>query len=234
MATNKLDKSFKTLINKRFTTDQRSQYSELGIDTLNIHAREVWTSEINTDPVLAALALIVVKYELSLTPDTYYPEEVFYLQDGPGHDPLVDPPNESYQISGLVSDKYGSDYVVKLFDQNDTVIPLTDDISWFFDYVTGVLNVADYSEGSYSLPYKVTVYKYIGKTLAEQSQGTTYIHDQGTASNTWVITHDLNKYPSITVVDSANTVIHGNSVYDSNAQVTLTFSASFTGKAYLN
>jgi hypothetical protein len=67
----------------------------------------------------------------------------------------------------------------------------------------------------------------------------TYTHTQGSVSNTWVIVHNLGRFPSVTVVDSGGTVVTGNVVYDSNNQITLTFFANgslvaFSGKAYLN
>ena len=62
----------------------------------------------------------------------------------------------------------------------------------------------------------------------------TYVHHQSAASNTWVIVHGLGKFPSVTVVDSGNTVVVGNVSYDSPNQVSITFEASFSGKAYLN
>ena len=67
----------------------------------------------------------------------------------------------------------------------------------------------------------------------------TYAHNQNSVSNTWVIVHNLGKFPSVTVVDSGGTVVTGNVVYDSNNQITLTFFANgnlvaFSGKAYLN
>ena len=49
-----------------------------------------------------------------------------------------------------------------------------------------------------------------------------------------MIVHGLGKFPSVTVVDSANSVVVGNVAYDSPNQVTVTFEASFSGKAYLN
>jgi len=61
-----------------------------------------------------------------------------------------------------------------------------------------------------------------------------YTHTQIASSATWVIVHNLNKYPSVSVVDSGGTVVVGGIVYDSINQVTLTFSAAFSGKAYLN
>ena len=63
---------------------------------------------------------------------------------------------------------------------------------------------------------------------------TTYVHTQGSSSTTWVVTHNLDKYPSATVVDSAGTVVIGAVKYNSSNQVTLTFKATFSGKAYFN
>jgi hypothetical protein len=61
-----------------------------------------------------------------------------------------------------------------------------------------------------------------------------YVHDQGSASATWVVTHSLSKYCSVTVVDTANTVVIGEIEYNSVNQVTLTFRSAFGGKAYFN
>ena len=61
-----------------------------------------------------------------------------------------------------------------------------------------------------------------------------HIHHQNNASTTWVINHNLNKFPSVSVVDSANTTVEGGIQYNNQNTLTLTFSASFSGKAYLN
>jgi hypothetical protein len=66
------------------------------------------------------------------------------------------------------------------------------------------------------------------------SFGSTYTFTQATPSSIWTIAHSLEKFPSITVVDSSNNVVVGFSTYDSNNQITLEFSAPFAGKAYLN
>jgi len=58
-------------------------------------------------------------------------------------------------------------------------------------------------------------------------------HIQGVASTTWVITHTLGGKPSVTIVDSADTHVFGEVVYNSTTQVTVNFSAAFSGKAYL-
>ena len=52
--------------------------------------------------------------------------------------------------------------------------------------------------------------------------------------NPATITHSLNKFPSITVVDTAGTVVIGEYTYINSNTVSLHFSAPFAGKAYLN
>ena len=59
------------------------------------------------------------------------------------------------------------------------------------------------------------------------------IHTQSSASSTWNITHELGGRPSVTIVDSAGTVVVGDVVYNSNTSITVSFSAPFSGFAYL-
>ena len=67
------------------------------------------------------------------------------------------------------------------------------------------------------------------------TQGTpTFIFNQGVAATTWNVNHNLGKFPSVTVIDTANTVVNGEYEYIDNNNITLKFSAAFAGKAYLN
>ena len=61
-----------------------------------------------------------------------------------------------------------------------------------------------------------------------------FTYSQAVAEDTWNIQHNMGKFPSITVIDTANTVVTGQYTYIDNNNVTLTFSAAFAGKAYLN
>jgi hypothetical protein len=61
-----------------------------------------------------------------------------------------------------------------------------------------------------------------------------YIFDKSIASEEWEIKHNLNKHPSVTVVDSADTIVHGEVQYIDNSKLIITFSVGFAGKAYLN
>lgn len=61
-----------------------------------------------------------------------------------------------------------------------------------------------------------------------------YQHVQNTPAKVWTVVHGLGKRPAVSVVDSAETEVHGTVQYDSANQLTLTFSATFSGTAYCN
>jgi hypothetical protein len=62
----------------------------------------------------------------------------------------------------------------------------------------------------------------------------TFVFVQGSPSSVWAINHTLNKYPSISIVDSANNEVDGDVNYVDQNNVTLTFASAFSGKAFLN
>ena len=61
-----------------------------------------------------------------------------------------------------------------------------------------------------------------------------FVFTQGPPSATWVIVHNMNKYPSIEVVDTGDSVIIPTIHYDNVNQITATFGSATSGKAYLN
>lgn len=60
-----------------------------------------------------------------------------------------------------------------------------------------------------------------------------HVHTQATPATSWVITHALGGYPSVSVVDSAKTVVYGEITYISTSQIVVNFSSAFSGSAYL-
>ena len=51
---------------------------------------------------------------------------------------------------------------------------------------------------------------------------------------TWDFTHTLNKFPSVSVVDSGNNIIYGDVEYITTSRLKIHFSSAQSGKAYLN
>ena len=96
--------------------------------------------------------------------------------------------------------------------------------------VTGAFRASDGKSGNQDQILKSTV----TGTQWVDFTSSTFVFTQGVAATTWNITHNLNKFPSITVIDTGNTVVTGEYTYIDTNNVTLTFSAGFAGKAYLN
>ncbi|HEY6416766.1 MAG TPA: hypothetical protein VIX41_11025 [Acidimicrobiales bacterium] len=64
--------------------------------------------------------------------------------------------------------------------------------------------------------------------------GAAYIFNQGVASTVWTIDHPLDFFPNVTVIDSAGTQVEGDVHYVDADTISITFTAAFSGTAYLS
>ena len=99
-----------------------------------------------------------------------------------------------------------------------------------------ILNVIDEST-------KINIPNETVKILSIGVQGPTgvsyvnhshYVHTQILAATVWSVVHNLNKYPSVMIVDSGDNVVVGEIQYLSLNSLQITFSVPFGGRAYLN
>ena len=70
--------------------------------------------------------------------------------------------------------------------------------------------------------------------LAAASGDVAYTHNQISASREWLVCHNLGKHPSVTVVDSASTVVVGDIAYLNTEELIISFTSEFSGRAFLN
>lgn len=75
---------------------------------------------------------------------------------------------------------------------------------------------------------------YLTTSTLEFEGDKSYIYVQNVVSSVWNIQHNLDKYPSVTVVDTAGTVVVGDIKYKNSSTLSIRFGAPFSGKAYLN
>ena len=82
----------------------------------------------------------------------------------------------------------------------------------------------------------LTADKYYGFAIYPEPEPAdkNYVFIQSTPVTTWNVTHNLGKFPSVSVVDSDNTVVYGDIDYIDNNSLTVSFSVAFDGKAYMN
>lgn len=123
---------------------------------------------------------------------------------------------------GTLTPIYSSAYlntsvvVVDVYLRRDT--PLVTD--------QGIVGPADFSGNTINLSLN---YAYIKEQTRDY-----YVHDQQQSSSSWVVNHNLNKFASVNIVDTANSEVIGEVTYNSANQLTITFSAPISGKAYIN
>ena len=99
-------------------------------------------------------------------------------------------------------------------------------------------NNADLYNASFTLIVangRITASEYYGFAIyPEISADKNFVFTQNNPAVTWTITHNLDKFPSVSVVDSANEIVYGEVTYTNTNLLTVTFTAAFSGKAYLN
>ena len=127
---------------------------------------------------------------------------------------------------------------------SDILIGEQNEISTFgqYDVISYTVNASDANYYDLVVSYKggngvLDIDKYydiMNFVLSADAEDKTFVFSQGVPSVQWTVQHNLTKFPSITVIDSGNTVVIGKYTYIDNNNVTLTFSAAFAGKAYLN
>ncbi len=147
------------------------------------------------------------------------------------------------EVSGLDASGQNTVQFMEYLVGNDILISKQNDISAFGHFTIdsytsngGVytLSLTLVGSGSNGVISENAFYDFAVFTLSSGLADKTFEFTQGVPATTWNIQHDLGKFPSITVIDTADTVVTGQYTYIDNNNVTLTFSAGFAGKAYLN
>ena len=192
MPIDKTDLSFKKLINRQFSSPTRNFYQEFGTNTLEIDSGMIYTDEVSPSTASAIASGKVRSIQCVLTKD--YSGTVttssFYVISGSGYTADVTNSNADFTLRGasfftlsssyvqrnFLSEKYGSEYTVKLRDISGNQLSTDSAINWYFDYKTGIVHIANPNSGT--LPYSITASQYIGRMLSS-----TVLNGNVTASN---------------------------------------------------
>ncbi len=154
MATTKEDRSYKSLQNHEVTDSiNKLIFNEFGADTINSYIGDIWSDTIPTNDPSQAVTNGVAELRtlFVLTEDNSVPD----AQSWKTEDPV------GTRIPDWISPKYGDNFEVKLYDNDDNQIFTTDPVDWFFDYQTGILTFSG-TATSKTRPFKITGYRYIG------------------------------------------------------------------------
>lgn len=103
-------------------------------------------------------------------------------------------------------------------------------VEYVNDVVSGINSASE-------IPFSPTseiVSTNVQAAIEEVRTRSRFVHNQPTASATWNITHNMKFYPNVSIVDTALSKVIGEVTYLSENALTVTFSHSFAGKAYLS
>lgn len=147
------------------------------------------------------------------------------------------------QLRGIKDQQiYHSDifevWVKYSIDPSNVYDPVPSEFYQIEDNIIEINNHPPYPDISgFWMIWNPTTHQYELSTIpvsTEAGGDKTYIHKQVIASNTWEITHNLYKYPSVSVVDTGGNAVIGDVEYTSLNTLVITFTAPFSGTAYLN
>ncbi len=149
------------------------------------------------------------------------------------------------QITGIAVSRYninGEDITPMIPVLVNTIIKITD-IGTSASLGYGLYRVTSSTSLSNGAAYLLTLVPQgavstVGNnviSLAPFGSGSfEYVEDFSLATTTWVINHNLGKYPSVSTVDSAGSIINGAITYNNENKITVVFTSATSGKAYLN
>jgi hypothetical protein len=83
--------------------------------------------------------------------------------------------------------------------------------------------------------YAFAVYPgFVNPNIDPNGGDKNFVYTQLVASAVWNVVHNLDKFPSVSVVDDDQNQVFGSVVYNTVNDLTITFNGAFSGKAYIN
>ena len=102
------------------------------------------------------------------------------------------------------------------------------------EYVNDAFDSAGAANNLIFTPTSEITATNVQAAIEEVRSRSRFVHTQASASTTWSITHNMRFFPNVSIVDSAESKVIGEVTYISENALTVTFSHSFSGKAYLS
>lgn len=150
--------------------------------------------------------------------------------------PIVDVSDTSMSITGTTKKVTINQIFANAGDATFTNLTVSNNVNVTNDVLVGggiqigdlTVNQVVFTDGSKYLQTKTPV------DARTALQTTTYTHVQGTSANPWIITHNLNAYPTVWVMDPLGRAGWAEIEYVDQNSVKVHFPGPQTGTAYLN
>ena len=151
----------------------------------------------------------------------------------------------SFRISkDSLANTLASNYLLTLVDE-PIMLAQVDDLNNFgvykLDSLTQDVTETDFYNANLTLIesngslFSEETYGLITYPKAKENEGDkNYVHPQSVASAVWTVQHNLNKFPSCTMVLSTGQQGYGDVTFIDENNLTITFAGAESGKAYIN
>lgn len=163
----KIDLSYKKFSKKEYTSTDKKWHEEFPGQAINIKFSEIWTEEIPSTPPSISNSIIEVVNELILTKDVTVDNSLSWYACSITED-LNTRIGNFIQPDQLIPQSY----YVRIYDDTGQQIFVGNSVNWEFDYPNGVLTFENQPTNFVS-PFKISCYRYIGKTGDKDSFVTT-------------------------------------------------------------
>jgi hypothetical protein len=131
-------------------------------------------------------------------------------------------------IEGSVSEIYHNGSILPTYSPFSGSLNI---VSEFGKYEPNLLNIISFKYlGNNNV--KITYNRNI--TQEDVTGDKHFVHLQGPPSTLWTVTHNLNKKPSVTIIDSSGNMVVGKLVYVNLNILTLQFVSEISGEAICN
>lgn len=141
--------------------------------------------------------------------------------------------------------KEGAIDATTLVDQFSDLLNFTEDNYIPLGHTVTVKNTTTYNGTQYIRGIYICVdknnlnqessWELVGNTTGNTNvNDKNFIYNQNMPNSQWTINHNLNKYPSVTVIDSSGNKVIGDVEYIGTNNLIITFSSPFGGTAVLN
>lgn len=127
------------------------------------------------------------------------------------------------------------------FVNKDIVIIDSTDLNKYGVYTVTAVNADSGNSGLYdlTLTYRSGNGSFVNDNfysilLYSGAQDKDFTHTQNSASATWTVAHNLNKFPSVTITLADGTQVEAQITHNNKNNLTIAFSGSNSGTAYMN
>lgn len=161
------------------------------------------------------------------------------------NDTWTEPKGVNYEVTERIDDAARNKYFISIdkdspggtVDLSDLVpnlAPVTQFNYATVEYVNDHIALADEAHEISFVSTSEISSTNVQDAIEEVRERSRYVHIQGASASIWNITHNMRFYPNVTIVDSAETAVVGEVTYLTENALSVTFSQSFAGKAYLS